>query len=320
MAFQKPEKVKEGIKIFAYGESGSGKTPFVLSFPQLALADSDGSSIFYKDDCPNIVVMSNAVSINEVAEEFDDLESDEDLFDSVLSIGVDSMSRYYENLQHAALKVVEKRAKKNGRAIESEGLSVKEWGVIKLHNDRFQSKLLYYSKLGKNIIMVSESKDEKEAIKQADGSVTYIKSGITYNSSKGAEFDFDVVLEFYKDGKGGSLAKVIKDRTRTFPVDTVVEMANYSHWKEAIEKAQLGRTRDKSEIKTIDDSIKKDVENFNVDEDEKKMIKIVNEIKKIAKEKSKAGVPNEDINDIVGKMKYETLDEAKRVLEILNKR
>lgn len=320
MAFQKPEKVKEGIKIFAYGESGSGKTPFVLSFPKLALADSDSSSTFYKDDCPNIMVMTNSNSINEVTEEFDDLENDEELFNELLSIGVDSMSRYYENLQHAALKVVEKRARKNGRAVEGEGLSQKEWGVIKLHNDRFQSKLLYFSKLGKNIIMVAEGKDEKEPIKQPDGSTMFVKCGVTYNSSKGAEFDFDVVLEFYKDGKGGSLARVIKDRTGTFPVDTIIENANYTHWKSAIEKAQLGRTRDKSEIKTIDDSIKKDVAEFNIDEDEKKMVKIINEIKKLAKEKSKAGVPNADINDIVGKMKYESIDEAKKVLEILNKR
>lgn len=288
MAFVKPEKLKEGVRILVYGQSGSGKTPFVLTFPKLALVDADSSATFYKDDCPNIVVMTNTGSLKEVSEELDDLEADEELFSEILSIGVDSISRYYENLQHAALKVVEQRARKNARLVEGEGLSQKEWGIIKLHYDRFMSKLMYYSKLGKNIIVVAEGKDEKEVVKQADGTLVFITKGITYNSSKGAEFDFDIVLEFTKDGNGGSLARVIKDRTKTFKVDEIIEMATYEHWKEAIEKAQSGRQRNKEEIKKIDYDIKKDIEAFNtVDEEERKINKLVNEIKKIANEKVK---------------------------------
>lgn len=314
MAFTKPEKVKEGVKILAYGDSGSGKTPFVLSFPHLALADADGSSTFYKNDCPNIEVMTNTGSIKEISEEFDDLESEDEVFNTIESIGVDSISRYYENLQHAALKVVEQRARKSARLVEGEGLSPKEWGVIKLHYDRFISKLMYYSKLGKNIIVVAEGKDEKEPVKQADGSVTYIKSGITYNSSKGAEFDFDIVLEFTKDGKGGSLAKVVKDRTRTFKVDEVVEMANYSHWKDTIEKSQSGRKRNKEEINNIDHNIDKEVEGFKEDSVEE----TVKKIRKLASQRLKEGFKKEDIELAVGKtLSFDTVEEAKVVLNKL---
>jgi hypothetical protein len=319
LAFVKPEKFREGIKILAYGESGSGKTPFVLSFPELALIDADSSSNFYKNENPNIVVMTNSASVKEITEELEELEN-EDNFEQIQSLGVDSISRLYENLQHAALKVVEKRARANGRAIESEGLSVKEWGVIKLHYDRFNSKLHYYSKLGKNVIVVAEGKDEKEALKQADGTVTYVVKGQTYNSQKGAEFDFDIVLEFIRDGKGGSIARVIKDRTNTFNPDDKIEMANYSHWKETIEKAQIGKQRVKEEIKSLDHDINKDVENFNTaDSIENKINKLVEEMKIIYKEKLSKGIDKIELNKITGKGNYKTVEEVEEILKRLKK-
>lgn len=320
MAFVKKEKLREGVKILAYGESGSGKTPFVLTFPGLALADADSSSTFYKDDCDNIVSITNSGSVKVITEELDELESDEEMFSQVKSLGVDSISRLYENLQHAALKVVEQRARKNARMVEGEGLSQKEWGVIKLHYDRFNSKLAYFAKRGINVIVVAEGKDKQEAVKQTDGSFVYVKVGTTYNSSKGAEFDFDIVLEFSRDGKGGSIAKVIKDRTKTYMPDDTIEMASYENWKEAIEKAQSGRQRTKEEIKNIDSDIDKDVDAFNAVEDEGKKIKaIASEIKKVASAKLKEGISKAQIEKTAGKtLNFETTEQAQAVLDKLN--
>lgn len=262
MALQPREKKREGVTFLWYGDSATGKTPTGLSFPNQMLFDSDGGTKFYDEYNDNILMESNTLVFKEMTDDLDELESDEDLFNQVATINIDSATRYHENMKHAALKVVENRARKAGRLLEGEGLSFKEYGVMGLNYDRFFAKLLTFVKMGKNLSYVAESSDETESRTDAQGNQVNVKIGVKPNLPKGSKFDFDVVVNTYtKDGK--SFGKVEKDRTKTFNIGDVVEMPNYNHWKDAIAKAQLGKVTKREDIKDFDDTLDEEVESLN---------------------------------------------------------
>jgi hypothetical protein len=262
MALQPREKKREGVTFLWYGESATGKTPTGLSFPNQMLFDSDGGTKFYEEYNDNILMESNTLVFKEMTDDLDDLESDEELFNKVETINIDSATRYHENMKHAALKVVEQRARKAGRLLEGEGLSFKEYGVMGLNYDRFFAKLLTFVKLGKNLSYVAEASDETESRTDAQGNQINVKVGIKPNLPKGSKFDFDVVVNTYtKDGK--SFGKIEKDRTKTFNIGDVVEMPNYTHWKDAIAKAQLGKVTKREDIKNFDDTLDDEANSLN---------------------------------------------------------
>ena len=317
--------MREGTRIYVFGASGTGKTPFLLSFPNIALIDSDLSSVHY--DKKNVLVKTNAVSIKDIIKDLEDYEAfDPKEFLKILTIGTDSISKIYENQQHAALKVAEQRAKSNGRMIDGEGLIQKDWGIIKLNHDKFVSKLNYYAQLGINIIVIAEGKDKTENVKKDDGNFINIKVGTTYNDTKAVEFDYDVVLEFFKDDKekGLNYAIVHKDRTGTFNIGDRIDMANYTNFQDAIERAQQGRQRTKEEITEITHDINKEVELINESENEiKKINEMITKIKALANDKiKKEKIDTDKVLEITGKkeLSYSSLNEAesiyKRLLEL----
>src|SRR5690625_2090816 len=120
MGFKKPDKKAEGTKLLFYGEAGSGKTPTGLTFPNVALVDADSGANFY--DLENVVLTTDSLSYKELEEDLDDLEMDLDLFDTVDTFVVDSISRLHETLSVAMNKVAEQRAIDGGRNEDAEGL------------------------------------------------------------------------------------------------------------------------------------------------------------------------------------------------------
>lgn len=303
-----------------FGETGSGKTPFLLSFPNIALIDPDLSSVHY--DKKNVLVKTDAVSIKDITSDLEDYEAfNPDEFSKILNIGLDSMTRIYENQQHASLKVAEQRAKTNGRLVDGEGLASRDWGIIKLNHDKLISKLNYYAKLGINIIVIAEGKDKTENQKKDDGSYVTVKIGTTFNDSKNVEFDYDIVLEFFKDGKGSNYAIVHKDRTLTFNPNDRIDMANYTHFQQAIEKAQQGRQRTKEEITEITHDINKEVELINESKNEiKKINEMIVKIKALANDKiKKEKIPVAKVLEITGEkeLTYSSIEAAETIYKKL---
>ncbi|OBG93865.1 hypothetical protein A9X05_09190 [Mycobacterium sp. E3298] len=318
MALQKREKKREGVTFLWYGESATGKTPTGLSFPNQALFDSDGGTKFYDEYDQNILTESNTLSFKEMNDDLDELEGDEELFNQVETINIDSATRYHENMKHAALKVVEQRARKGNRLIEGEGLSFKEYGVMGLHYDRFFARLLTYVKMGKNLSYVAEASDETESRTDALGNQISVKVGVKPNLPKGSKFDFDVVVQtFIKDGK--SYGKIEKDRTKTFNIGDIVEMPNYKHWKVAIERAQQGKIRTKEEIKSFDQILSdeaKDLTNVAVDDADK----IKDEITKIiiALPQAKQKEVQDAFTAKVGDAKYKSTSDLAKLKKYLD--
>ena len=317
MAFKKPEKLISGTKILIFGEAGTKKSRTALTFPRIAYIDSDqGADNYFEEFKDNLVLVSDSTTFAEVISDLDDVESDADNIDTIV---LDSITKIYENQQHTALRVVEQRAMKNGRLKEGEGLSPKEWGVIKLNHEKMLSKLFELKKEGKIIIVISEGKDEKEAIVASDGSTSFRKIGITTNASKGIEFDFDIVLEMVRDPKSGKTigAKVLKDRLGVISEGELVESPSYSIWAETIERRRQGTA--KATKRNLDDDLDRDAKTFSADSNIGKIAEIIADINSIVTSLDKEGQKKvaATFKEKFGTMAFKELKDAKVLNDML---
>ena len=231
--FKKASEVKSGLKVLIYGESGSGKTTFSLSFPKVIAIDSENGMGFYRKN-PNLKYILNTTSVKETEEALEEVE--EDLIDEISTLVIDSETKLYENMQHSALNVAEKRAKNKGQSVEDANISQREWGKIKLLNKKMQSTKITLASKGINIVSVAQQKEIKE--KKGEN---WIVVGYAPDTAKGFEFDYDVVLKMFtkKDEKTNEelyYAEVLKDRTQTYKKSTIILNPSFQNWKDAYEQ------------------------------------------------------------------------------------
>lgn len=290
--FQKPIKEKRGIKILVYGGSGVGKTVFTLSFPHCAVIDTEDGSSMYTEN-PNMdlrVVTTSAVDVEDAIDEIYD-----EYINQIDTVILDSETKMYENLQHSALVVVEKRARENGRSTFGEGISMKEWQKIKLIHKRINSKLIELSGLGKNIIMVTQLSDEKQQIGDQ-----FVKIGEKPNGVKGLEYDFDIILKLCFDKEEIRRYGVVeKDRTGTFQTGEEIDNPSFENWKhifeasKSLDAAKINFNKDvASDTKEFDDAppevVEPPVRSVEVKSvDSKKLDDIIDEINAVVKKKNK---------------------------------
>jgi hypothetical protein len=271
--FKKVEETKSGLKVLAYGGTGTGKTTFALTFPEIAAIDSEDGMAFYKNN-PNLKHILNTTSADEVEEALEEIE--DELLDEIKTFVLDSETKIYENLQLSGLNVAEKRARRKGESVEDANISQREWGKIKLLVKKAQSIKIMLASKGINIVSIAQQKDIKE--KKGDN---WVVVGYAPDVSKGLEFDYDIILRFFteknKDGEEVYKAEVLKDRTQTYKKNQVIENPSFENWKHVYDKSSTLKER------VID--FKKDIE-----KDEAKMIseseqadELVAEFKKLMK-------------------------------------
>lgn len=322
--FQKAEEVKSGAKILAYGKTGVGKSLFLLSFPDVGAIDSEDGLAFYQGKYPNLKFVAKTTSAEDVEEALEEVE--DEYLDVIQTFGVDSETKIYENMQHGALGIAEKRAKKKGQSVDDANISQREWGKIKLVNKRIQSSKIKLSSMGKNVVSIAQEKDLKE--KKGDN---WVVVGHAPDTAKGFEFDYDIVLRlFLTDANGKEIdvtmadentkycAKVIKDRTQTFKVGTIIENPSYEYWKEVIE----GKSNLKESVVDFKQDIKKDEDSM---ESELEVLEtITSELKKFIKDnkentaKIKPLLLKAKEFSLTNPTKVTDIDQAKELLELKN--
>lgn len=302
MAFKKPEATINGTRILVFGEAGTRKTRFAMTFPKNAYINADqGGDDYYEEFSDNLAVVSDSITFTEVLEDIDEIEAN---LDDIDTITLDSWTKIYENQQHVALRVVEQRAIKNNRLKEGEGLSQKEWGVIKLNAEKLASKLLGFKKDGKTVIVIAEGKDETEAYVDNQGNTVRKKVGITPNAQKDFDFDFDIVLEMVRDPKTKQTvgARVLKDRLGVVEEGSIVENPTYDVWADAIERKRKGVK--KAVKKDLEESLKRDEQNFNADNATSNLEEYKSQIETVI-----GGLSKEKQNELAAKFKekYKTI-------------
>ena len=94
-----------GGKICIFGDTGTGKSTFLGTFPRINLVDTEAGQAFYLEDNDNILNVLPTVSAAEVQEALDEL-NDESIINEFDTIGIDSGTKLNENMQAAAYEVV----------------------------------------------------------------------------------------------------------------------------------------------------------------------------------------------------------------------
>ena len=128
--FKKVEEVKSALKVLVFGSTGVGKTLFALSFPDIVAIDSEAGMTHYRNKYKSLKYILESTSAVDVEEALDEIEDMDDIKTFVL----DSETKIYENMQHSALALAEKRARKKGQDVEDSNISQRECGKIKLLN------------------------------------------------------------------------------------------------------------------------------------------------------------------------------------------
>jgi hypothetical protein len=276
--FKKVEETKSGLKILGFGESGSGKTIFALSFPESAAVDAEDGMGHYKKKYPNLKYIFNTTSAEDVEDALEEIE--ESLCNEIKTFIVDSETKIYENLQLGGLNVAEKRARLKAQSVDDAAMSQREWGKLKLISKRIQATKLMLASKGINIISIAQQKDIKE--KKGDNWITV---GHAPDTAKAFEYDYDIVIRFYtiKNDKNEDEYKgeILKDRTQTFKRGAIIDNPSFDNWKSVYDyKAGL-----KEEVINFTGDIKKDEDKMNSELE--KMEKIIKEFKALMKSLSK---------------------------------
>lgn len=223
--FKKVEEVKSALKVLVFGSTGVGKTLFALSFPDIVAIDSEAGMTHYRNKYKSLKYILESTSAVDVEEALDEIEDMDDIKTFVL----DSETKIYENMQHSALALAEKRARKKGQDVEDSNISQREWGKIRLLNKKMQSSKTMLSSKGVNIVSVAQEKELKE--KKGEN---WVVVGYAPDTAKGFEYDYDIVVRLYtQETKDGTkyFAKVIKDRTQTYKKNDVIENPSFNNWK-----------------------------------------------------------------------------------------
>lgn len=227
--FRKPSAKKLGLKVLLMGEKGVGKSVFSLSFPQVYAMDAETGMAFYEDHPvygKNLVAIANTQDFNELQEAIEELSELEEG-----TLVIDSETKFYQNLTDASLQVEEKKARKNGKDVMDSAVSMRGWGRIKSVATRLQNLKIDLSAKGVNIISISQIDDVK--VKQGE---SFVKVGEKPVMSKGAEYDYDIVLKLFVEKNPVSndilyKGEVLKDRTGVTKVGQIIDNPSYETWR-----------------------------------------------------------------------------------------
>ncbi|MFJ8247376.1 AAA family ATPase [Peribacillus asahii] len=275
--FRRPSTKRVGLKVLVTGQTGSGKSVFGLSFPKIVALDSEAGLSLYEGGVygANIEHIANTMSVADLEEAVDEVaEMVEDDPKSVETLIIDSETKFYQNLQHSALEVEEKRARRKGGEIMDTNLSVRSWGRIKQISTKLQNLKIDLSAKGINIISVSQVEDVKEKKGEA-----FIKTGERPNMAKNASYDYDIIINMFNEVINGEVVykgEIKKDRTGVTKVGQIIDNPSYLIWK----SHQEGRKgADKIESNLVQD-MSKDMNSLEKEDLEKEK-SIVEKLKEV---------------------------------------
>lgn len=278
--FKKAKESKQGLKVLGYGASGTGKTTFALSFDsgKICAIDSEDGMAWYKDKCKALEYILNSTSAEDVEEALEEIE--DKLINEISTFVLDSETKIYENMQHSALNIAEKRAKNKQQSVDDANISQREWGKIKLINKRMQAAKIMLASKGINIVSIAQEKEIKE--KKGD---SFVVVGYAPDTAKGFEYDYDVVLRFFTevDKKTGELiykAEVKKDRTQTFQRGEIIINPSYTYWSKQVEK----KAKLEEDVRNYSKDIEKDQSSLQLELEN--LADLQNEFKEVFKNSS----------------------------------
>ena len=198
--FSKPKKEDKRLKMYVYGDTGTGKTVTGLHFPSPAVLDLDKGCDHYVGHFDFEWLKTS--DIEEAGKAIDELIADPQKFKTLM---IDGMSNYCDLLMEKHIKRLRLKSGKSDYAMQP-----KDYKPYKHELHVFVNKLLA---LDMNIIATAKTKPL-----YASGESEFMKIiGVQDDAHKDIRFMFDVVLELSIGPDNTRIAKVIKDRTNRLP-------------------------------------------------------------------------------------------------------
>lgn len=216
-------KEKSAFKFLVYGDAGTGKTRFGLTFPNSVIIDSeDGYRAYLRkgsDLAKNVKGIVRTQSYSDVEKGIKELLRSK--LKGIDTLIIDSETVIRENIEEALMTVEEARARKANRDELDANLSQRSWGKIKYIDNGLKNMKIRLSSKGGNILSIAQQRD----VTDDNGKII----GSRPNMKKKAEHDYDVVLRFFvEDGK--FLAEVKKDRFNVFKEGEIIENPTFDMW------------------------------------------------------------------------------------------
>ena len=118
--------------------------------------------------------------------------------------------------------------------VEGAGLEWSDWQKV---NYKGQNLILDLAASGVHYIATAREADEKENVKQADGSVASVSTGKKIpDGFKGMTYNAKTVIRMFRDEDGTVCAHVEKDRTHVHDDNTILEDPSLTDWQSVIDK------------------------------------------------------------------------------------
>jgi len=201
--FTRSERVTKRVKIFLWGDSGTGKTLLAIQFPAPVVLDLERGSEQYGDVHPFEVLPAN--SADDCMKAVDWLLVHKHPYRTLV---VDPITVYWEMLQRKWSEILLLRNKQSkGNKFDFYDMQPKDWMPLKSELKEFIRKLLA---LDMNIICTARAKPL-----YAEGELMR-KVGETFDGEKSLPYSFDTVLRLTREA-GKYVAETIKDRTQKLP-------------------------------------------------------------------------------------------------------
>ena len=109
----------------------------------------------------NLVMVDNTSDLDELEEDLDAF-IDGEYDGKIATLSIDSETKFYNTMQIGATEVEERRARKKGGDVDDAGISVKQWGRIKILNMKLQQAKIDLSSKGTHVVSVAQEVEIKD--------------------------------------------------------------------------------------------------------------------------------------------------------------
>ncbi len=232
--FQPAEAVQKKAKILVYGEPGVGKTWFALTFPGVALIDTEGGADLYGGRFDFDVLRTK--SFGDILEAIEAVKADHGRTWQTLVI--DPISIVWQVLQDAGQQAAEARAARYGRSADDVMLTPRDWGLIKR---RLYSAMTDLVNLPVNVVLTAHQRDIMEMRRDGRGQEVAVKVGEKPDAEKKTGYWPDLVIRLVVEG-GEHISIVEKDRSGLFRVGQRVPNMGYAHLAPLLGRHATGET------------------------------------------------------------------------------
>ena len=195
--FRKAASINKKLKVLVYGASGTGKTHLALTFPQVAVIDTEGGTELFSDRFNFDVLRTK--DFDEVLKAIESIAASD-----YQTVVVDPITVLWQVLMESGQIAAERRAVKQRHSPDEATLTPRDWGTIKRKVNALYTRLV---NMPTHVVVCGRIKD----VNQKKGNEV-VKVGERVDAEKSTEYLFDIVIKLVMEN-GKRFGIIEKDRS-----------------------------------------------------------------------------------------------------------